>query len=241
MARNDDLRDRRKRFYKTATVAREEGGGFSVRLDGRIPRSPGGKPLVLPTARLAELCTQEWAAQGDAIDAASMPATRMAFTVIDGAAEARAGLADQVARFAETDLLLYFAETPSALVERQERRWGPVIEWAEAQFDVRFMRAQGIRHVVQPPQTLERIRAAAAAEGDYALTGLAFGAALLGSALLVLALRRGELSAMAAFDLSRLDETFQQEQWGVDAEAEASAERLAQDVVMLERWFQALG
>ena len=44
-------------------------------------------------------------------------------------------------------------------------------------------------------------------------------AGLFGSAILALALQRGRLTGEAAFDLSRLDEAFQEEQWGVDAEA----------------------
>ena len=59
-------------------------------------------------------------------------------------------------------------------------------------------------------------------------------------AILAFALRRGELTAEAAFDLSRLDETFQEERWGVDAEAAARADAMAREAVTLERWFRAL-
>ena len=54
------------------------------------------------------------------------------------------------------------------------------------------------------------------------------------------AMIRSELTGQAAFDLSRLDETFQEERWGVDAEAEARAEAMAQEALTLERWFAAL-
>jgi chaperone required for assembly of F1-ATPase len=63
---------------------------------------------------------------------------------------------------------------------------------------------------------------------------------LLGSAVLGIALMRGMLSGEEAFDLSRLDEAFQESRWGVDAEAaERTAARRA-EAVLLERWFRAL-
>jgi chaperone required for assembly of F1-ATPase len=125
-------------------------------------------------------------------------------------------------------------------VERQERRWGAVIDWAELALGAAFHRAQGIVHQPQPPATLARIEALAAAECDFALAGVAGAAALFSSAILAFALRRGELTADAAFELSRLDETFQEERWGVDAEAAARAEAMAKEAVMLGAWFAAL-
>jgi chaperone required for assembly of F1-ATPase len=95
-------------------------------------------------------------------------------------------------------------------------------------------------HQPQPPATIARIAALSTAEGDFALAGLAAAAALFGSAILAFALRRGELTAEAAFEISRLDETFQEERWGVDAEAAARADAMAREAVMLGRWFAAL-
>jgi chaperone required for assembly of F1-ATPase len=228
--------ERRKRFYKKVDTAKI-GGGFAVRLDGRTPRSPAGAQLILPTEALAELVAAEWAAQETEIIPATMPATQLAFAALaqDGAAAA-----SRVGAFAGTDLLCYFAEGPAALVEQQETRWGPVIAWAQAELGVTFTRTQGLVHQPQPPETIARLEALAGAEPRFALAGLVATTALFGSAILAFALRRGQLSAEAAFALSRLDETFQEGRWGVDAEAAARAEAMAREATMLERWFDAL-
>ena len=42
-----------------------------------------------------------------------------------------------------------------------------------------------------------------------------------------------------ALAVARLEEAFQEEQWGVDAEAADRTARLATDSRMLERWFRA--
>jgi chaperone required for assembly of F1-ATPase len=232
--------ERRKRFYAEVSTEPVD-GGVAVRLDGRQPRSPEGRPLILPTEALARLVADEWAAQGPEILPASMPATGLAWAAIGMAATGgRADTAQRMASFAGSDLICYFADGPSSLVERQERRWGPVIDWAERALEVSFHRTQGIIHRPQPEATLERIEAVAAAEDDFALAALIYAASLFGSAILAFALRRGELTAEAAFELSRLDETFQEERWGVDAEAAARAESMAREAVMLQRWFEGL-
>jgi chaperone required for assembly of F1-ATPase len=231
--------DRRRRFYAKVGVQAVE-GGFAVHLDGRAPKSPAGAPLVLPTDALAQLVAAEWAAQVKEIDPGSMPATRMAWEALGLSAEARATAIDRLASFAGTDLLCYFADGPASLVERQERRWGAAITWAESALGVRFHRTQGLIHQPQPRATLDRIAVLANAEGAFALTGLVAAAGLFGSAILAFALRRGELTADAAFDLARLDETFQEERWGVDAEAAARADAMAKEAVTLGRWFEGL-
>src|SRR3546814_10314664 len=100
-----------------------------------------------------------------------------------------------------------------------------------------LVRAAGIVHREQPRETLAGVKAAALELDDFGLAGLAYGAALFGSAILALALQRGWLNGEQAFELSRLDEAWQESQWGVDAEAAERTARLRSEAAMLERWF----
>jgi chaperone required for assembly of F1-ATPase len=231
--------DKPKRFYSAVSVA-PMNGGFTVRLDARELRGPKGTGLVLPTQALADLVAQEWAAQGETLALAAMHATRLANTAVESVPTAREATAESVANFAGSDLVCYFATEPAALAERQARLWGPLLDRARAEAGLTFVRAAGIVHQAQPPQTLAQVRALALALDDFTLTGLAFGAALYGSAVLALAVQRGWLAGEAAFDLSRLDEAWQEDQWGVDAEAAERTERLRGEAALLGRWFAAL-
>lgn len=231
--------DKPRRFYKDVEAAPAE-GGFTVLLDGRAVRTPRGQRLVLPTRAIADELAAEWAAQGETIELAEMHATRLANTAIESIPQARTATADAVARFAATDLLCYFAESPPGLVARQAERWGPVLDRAEAELGLAFVRAAGIVHQPQPQETIERVREIALAADDFTLAGLAFGAALFGSAVLAVAVQRGWLPGEQAFELSRLDEAWQEERWGVDDEAAERTERLRGEAQMLERWFKAL-
>lgn len=228
------------RFYKTAAVV-EADGGFSISLDGRNLRTPGGVVLILPTRALAEEIAAEWTAQGQYIERSDMHATRLANTAVDAVPKARSGSADAIAQYAASDLLCYFAEGPQALVQRQTERWGPMLERAQQELALAFVRVAGIVHQEQPGETLQRVRELALAQDDFRLAGLAFGAPLFGSAVLAIGLMRGWVDGDQALELSRLDEAYQEEKWGVDAEAAERTARLRVEARMLERWFKALG
>lgn len=228
-----------RRFYKAVAVT-EADGGFGVLLDGRNLRTPKLERLVVPARALAEQIAEEWAGQGEILAMATMHATRLANTAIETIGGARALVAEEIVQYAGTDLLCYFAEHPTPLTARQEAAWSPWLDRAAADEDLRFERCSGIVHREQPPETLARVREIALSLDDFGLAGLAFGTALFGSALLAIALMRGWMSGEAAFDLSRIDEAYQEAQWGVDAEAAERTERLRLEAQVLDRWFRGL-
>lgn len=231
--------DKPRRFYKDVSVEPAP-EGFEVRLDARTVRTPKGAKLALPTRALADHVAEEWSGQGETIEMAGMHVMRLANTALEAVPAARGATADQVAQYAGSDLLCYFAEEPAALVERQAAAWGPILDWAEGELGLRLVKVSGIIHRPQPDETLARVRDIASSLDDFRLAGLAFGSALFGSTVLALAVLKGRLSGEAAFELSRVDETFQEEKWGVDAEAAERTERLRGESAMLERWFRAL-
>jgi chaperone required for assembly of F1-ATPase len=236
---NTDAAQKPRRFYRDVDVAPAD-QGFVVRLDRRTAKTPRGAPLAAPTEALAGLLAAEWAGQREQIDITGMPATRLAFTAIDRSPEARDGMAEEVARYAGSDLLCYLADDPLALAEREAAVWGPWLSWADQSLGVRLKPVIGISPTTQDPEAIAGVRALAAALDDFELTALVFAAGLYGSAVLALAVQRGVLGGADAFELSRLDEAFQEERWGVDEEAAERTERLRSEAAMIDRWFAAL-
>jgi chaperone required for assembly of F1-ATPase len=103
-----------------------------------------------------------------------------------------------------------------------------------------FLPTEGISPQPQPPETIAQVEFLAAQLDDFRLSAVAFGSALFGSAILSLALERGRLTGEQAFDLSRLDEAFQEEQWGVDEEAAERTANQRAEAIMLDLWLKAL-
>ena len=202
-----------KRFYRGAQVGESGATGFPVLLDGKPVRTPARRALAAPTRALAEKIAQEWEAQPEVVDPATMPLTRLANAVIDAVAEQAAAVAEEIARYLGSDLTCYRADAPEGLVERQEQAWDPLLDWARAALGARFVLAQGIMHVAQPREAIAAARAAIPAE-PWQLGAVSSIATLTGSALLALA--RGAIEAEAAWAAAHVDEDWQMAQWGRD-------------------------
>lgn len=214
-----------KRFYKEAEMVPEE-EGFALRLDGKRAMTPGRNPIMVPEARLAEAIAAEWSGQGDQINPASMPATRLANSAIDGVASRKQEVRDTILAYAGTDLLYYRAGEPEGLVARQAEHWDPILAWAEQAYVVRFVLAEGVMHVAQPERTLERIQAELSKQEDpFRLAALSLATTLTGSALIALALSAGVIGVDQAWEAAHVDEDWNISQWGADAEATERRQR----------------
>jgi len=225
-ARNTSLP---KCFYKEVALKDEGGGGASLLLDGKPVRTPGKAPLTLPSRALAEAVASEWRAQGERIDPSTMPLTRLANSAIDGVAGREQAVIDDIARHAASDLLCYRAEGPKALVEAQSAHWDKVLDWARMELKAPLVLAQGVVHVAQPEASLARIRRALDGLDALRLAALHVMTALTGSALLALAVLRGKLTPEQAWKAAHVDEDFQINQWGEDAEAATRRENRWRD------------
>jgi chaperone required for assembly of F1-ATPase len=196
--------------------------------------------MVLPTEALARRIADEWNAQTAVIDFETMPATRFARATLDNLPDVREDLAKRIADYAGDDLLCYFAEAPPELVRREQASWQPILIWAEAELGQPIGRSRGIVHHEQASNLLAAVEAKALALSDLELAGLVFAAQLLGSTFLALALQARRITGAEAFATSRIDEAFQAQMWGQDAEAVRRACAIEADVQMLDDWFDAL-
>jgi len=229
-----------KRFYKTASVVPIE-GGFAVHLDGKPVRTPGKALLALPTEAAAVLVAGEFAEQGETINPVTMPVMRLVNTTIDGVANDPQAVLEDILRFASSDLLCYRADAPQGLVERQNEQWDPVIDWARTTLGARFNLAEGIIHVEQPRETIAVLGSHLNQRAEpLRLAAIHLMTSLTGSALLALAVDFGELDAETAWAAGHVDEDWQIEHWGQDAEAVARRAARKRDMMAAVSLLEAL-
>ncbi len=229
-----------KRFYEQAAVTEIEDGGHGVALDGRPIRTPGGALLTAPTAALAEAIATEWAAQDDEIRPLTMPMMRLAATAIDRIGTERAAIVDQIAAYGGSDLLCYRAESPAPLIDRQAQLWQPLLDWAAEVHGARLAVTRGITHVAQDQTTLDALHAAVEDLDDCRLAAVSQLTASCGSLVIALALEARHIDAAEATAASQLDEHWQAEQWGEDAEANQRHDNLAREIADAARFLALL-
>ena len=169
-----------------------------------------------------------------------MPLTGLANAAVDRVAPDRGGFAATLAKYAEADLACYRAEGPRTLVEWQSKSWGALLAWARRRYDVDFTVTTGILHVDQPPATVDRLAHEVAALDAFRLTGLSPLVTIGGSLIAALAILEGALTAEDAWDAVSIDERWQLEKWGSDAEAEAALALRHADFFSATRFLELL-
>lgn len=207
----------RKRFYKDVTVTDDLG----IALDGRPIKTPQKAALRLPNRALADAVAAEWAGQGDELKPATMYLTKLANTAIDRVAGNRPAIEDESIAYANSDLVCYRTDRPPDLVARQSELWNPVIDWARTALDAPFEVTDGILHRPQPAAALAAFGGALKSLGDFELAAFHSIMTLSGSALIAMMLARAATTPEAAWRTAHVDEDYQIEHWGEDAEAQA--------------------
>ncbi len=217
-----------KRFYKEAAVKPME-GGYAVGLDGKVPRTPGLKHVVVPSEAVAAAMAGEWAAQSEFIDPMTMPMVRLVNSAVEAGDETLPALRAEILKYAGNDLLFYRADTPEALVRRQEEVWDAALVKLARHFGVAFQPTIGIVHQPQPAATMAKLEQALADEELLALTAMNAVMSITGSGLLALALRHGLLTPEEVWVAAHVDEDHNVALWGeVEEITERRAKRRAE-------------
>jgi chaperone required for assembly of F1-ATPase len=226
-----------KRFWKDVTVTRDA-EGWGIRLDGRPLKTPARSTLTLPHKALAEAIAEEWRTVGEKLEPRAMPLTGLANAAVDRVAPDKAAFPADLARYAEADLACYRAEAPQALVQRQELAWDALLGWARRRFDVDFATTTGLIHVPQPRATVDRLSHQVALLNAFQLAAMSPLVTIGGSLLAALAVVEKALPADQAWEAVSIDERWQLEQWGSDAEAELAMENRKRDFLAAARFLR---
>ena len=228
-----------KRFWKIAEAVPQDGAS-AVQLDGKPLRTPMRDPLVVPTEALAGAIAEEWNSVGEQIHPFRMVLTGLANAAIDRVRPDPAAFAAGLAKYARADLTCYRAEHPPGLVALQAQSWDPLLAWARRRFDVDFRITNGIMHVDQPEATIRRLGHAAASLDEFRLAGLSPLVTIGGSLIAALAVLEWEVPPDEAWNAVTIDERWQFDQWGTDAEAEERLENRRADFLAAARFLELL-
>lgn len=228
-----------KRFWENAAAV-ASGDGFAIELDGRRVKTPARADLLVPTTVLAEAIAAEWNECGEIVDPRAMPLTGLANAAIDRVSVDKDGFAAGIARYGESDLTCYRAEGPDLLVARQSEAWDGLLGWARRRYDVDFACVSGVMHVPQPEETVRKLVHAVAALDAFRLAALSQLVTIGGSLVAGLAVVDEMMPAEGAWEAVSLDDRWQMEHWGADAEAQAALDARRRDFMAAARFLDLL-
>ena len=228
-----------KKFYNLVTVF-ADGGGWQVLLDGKPVQTPVRQKLTLPSGGLANAVADEWRAQDKDIIPASMPLTQLAMTAIDRVPEQRVAIIATLVEFAAHDLLCYRVQHPADLVARQQAIWDPVVALLRDRHGFDLVVSDHLGAIAQPAVTGAKITSWLESCNDWQLSALQVLIPSLGSVGLACGVFHGWLAAADACQAALLEESFQAERWGDDADAISRRAAIAQEVANCDQFLRLI-
>jgi len=189
---------------------------YAITLDGRKVKTPLKQNLIVPSKLLAHLIALEWDSQSPTLKPFTMPFTSLACTVIDKKnSEKRTyeTIIDDITKYFETDTLCFFSDKSNKLLDKQEKKWKPIIEWAEKQSGVKIETTTGL-FLSHPEETNQKFYRFISQLNDWQIVGFEEMVRSSKSFLIGLALINRAISVHQAADLCRLEVLHQIEQWG---------------------------
>lgn len=212
---------------------------FAVEKNKQTVQTPGKRPLEVPTQALADAIAEEWQAR-KSFNAAVMPLTSLACTALDRVEDEKDSIIEVLLAYVDTDTLCYRASSSKTLQERQDKEWNPVLAWAGAKFDALWQTTSGVMPLEQPEALHQALRHYLEAQDAMRLSAACVLASLYSSLVLAIAVLEKQLDAERAFFLSRLEETYQAEQWGEDVAASARQSNILEEIKAVARFLRLL-
>ncbi len=230
-----------KKFYKEVAVEQIE-VGYAITLDGKTIKTPAGSLLAVPNRVLADLIASEWnmIEDGGDIIPKAMEYMQLASTAIDKVIPNMIEVSHNVVGYAMNDLLCYRCGDNPELRMIEDKAWNKWTKWAKEVAGMDMQIADGIVPVNQTPAVKANAMIHLAEFDGFKLTVMADLTAIYGSYVLGLAVMREEISIMKAYEISRTDELYQIEKWGVDSEAEKSANDIKESLKKTEKFLKVL-
>ncbi|MED6181209.1 hypothetical protein PIB30_017406 [Stylosanthes scabra] len=210
-----------KRFYKKVTTREAEDGiGWMVMLDYRTLKTPSKKPLKLPTLALAKAIAAEWEyQQTDGIRPFTMPLMKLACTALERVPLTRPKIIEHLVRKFNQDLVFCQAPSDNDLTshvhDRQVEKLNPLLCWVESEFGFKPVVYSSFFGGKQEDGLVKAVENLLKRSDDCELAAIDAIAAAAHSLVIAIAVVRDKLQIEEAIELTRLEEDFQVERWGL--------------------------
>lgn len=148
-------------------------------------------------------------------------------------AEYREEIIEKLVQYSLTDMLLFWGQEED-LIDRQEKLWGPLLQWASDAFNARFVKTQGLDVLEENKESGYRLKIFMESLSNKELAAFYLAALNMRSVLLAAALVKGHINADEAFRAAFVEELWQSENWGTDEETQKKRDEMKEELKDIE-------
>lgn len=147
-------------------------------------------------------------------------------------------IVDKLVKFSVTDMMLFWGDEKD-LVARQKQIWNPILEWCQQLLETELIVTQTLNVPCPIQDSGVRIRIFLNSLSDKELSAFYVAALSMKSVLLASALVKGRINANEAFEAANLEEIWQNEQWGVEEDAENRRLEMKKELTAVEAFLKS--
>lgn len=212
-----------QKFWKNVEV-NQDVQGYSIFLDGRILKTPQKKVVIMPNKFIATAVAKEWQSQESHIKPRTMPLSRLVMTLIDQLQDnpqKQAQWMDEAIQYLETDLLLFPSPSPQELYMKEQMQWLPLIDWIGDVLHHQFHVYEGLVVSQYNHKAMVYLKEFIQNYSFWKQAAFATLVSVCGSAIVAFAVAEGKIDGDRAKKAVLVQEYYQRDQWGNDAELDA--------------------
>ena len=215
-----------RKFWKTVKVKKKSSNSYEILLDENVLKTPMKKKLTIQNSKIAEEIYKEWNQDKNIVETDAMIFYGIISTSIDKISNNRILYVNEILNFIDTDLICYRAEEPNDLVQWQSKNWDPILLKVEKYINNKIDVFKGIMPLKQNKGIKFKITKFLTKFSDLEIIALHRITNITGSVFLSLCILNNDIIKEKAFELSHLDELWQDENWGFEEEASNNREKI---------------
>ena len=214
-----------KKFWNQIVI-KKSFDTFQILLDKTILKTPQKKDLNITNFKIAQEVSREWDQDTNQICTKKLIFYNHISTAIDRVYNDRKLFISEILNFIDTDLICYRAESPKDLVELQNIKWDPISLMIEKYIGVKLDIFSGIMPRNQDYKVHNKIDNLIDQFSNLEISVLHKITCLTGSVFLSICILKNDISKKDAFEISFLDEIWQEKNWGYEEESSLKRDKI---------------
>lgn len=146
----------------------------------------------------------------------------------------------KLAEFSFSDVLLFWSGNED-IKKIQNEKWSPILHWIDERFALKMEKTETLKVLESNEQNRKSFEDILDEMPIRTLSCFYLAAVRMQSPLLALALVENKITASEAFELSYLEEIYQNQKWGSDLAAENKRQSIKNELQEIEKYLKNNG
>lgn len=215
-------------------------GKYLLNINNKSVKTPDGNIIELPSMKLAKILLKDYESSFKTKPINIVSPIKITNTAIDKIKPNNNFYINKIVDHLNNDMICYFANSPTELVDIQNKEWLPLINYMKSSYNIELIYTSKLFSINQKPDSLLKLKNILNEINIFKLSAIYTLSQITKSIIISLALVNNKISAKKAFEYSNLEELFQISKWGKDEEAFNRLSTIKVDIRNIKKYYDSV-